>query len=162
MKKIASSEEFSICSIADSSSSEDEQEEDSDETNIDEPRSQFDIWSSIQEEVAKKKELDHQNQGQFDIWSSIIHQKSQEITDNKPLPPPYIHPLVKRSASSLSEKSLEICTESLGSETGSEGFSSYPASESGDDDKETEQEQQERVEQSLSFAFEAMSIPKYN
>ncbi|GAY62327.1 hypothetical protein CUMW_216930 [Citrus unshiu] len=162
MKKIASSEEFSICSIADSSSSEDEEEEDSDETNIDEPRSQFDIWSSIQEEVAKKKELDHQKQGQFDIWSSIIHQKSQEITYNKPLPPPYIHPLVKRSASSLTEKSLEICTESLGSETGSEGFSSYPASESGDDDKETEQEQQERVEQSLSFAFEAMSIPKYN
>lgn len=162
MKKIASSEEFSICSIADSSSSEDEQEEDSDETNIDEPRSQFDIWSSIQEEVAKKKELDHQKQGQFDIWSSIIHQKSQEITDNKPLPPPYIHPLVKKSASSLTEKSLEICTESLGSETGSDGFSSYPASESGDDDKETEQEQQERVEQSLSFAFEAMSIPKYN
>lgn len=162
MKKIATSEEFSICSIADSSSSEDEEEEDSDETNGEEPRSQFDIWSSIQEEVAKKKELDHQKQGQFDTWSSIIQQKSQEITDNKPLAPPYIHPLVKRSASSLSEKSLEICTESLGSETGSDGFSSYPASESGDDDNETEQEQQERVEQSLSFAFEATSIPRYN
>ncbi|KAK8614641.1 hypothetical protein V6N13_068438 [Hibiscus sabdariffa] len=32
----------------------------------------------------------------------------------------YVHPLVKRSASSLSETSLEMCTESLGSETGSE------------------------------------------
>ncbi|XVE77778.1 hypothetical protein DITRI_Ditri13aG0090100 [Diplodiscus trichospermus] len=32
----------------------------------------------------------------------------------------YVHPLVKRSASMLSEKSLEMCTESLGSETGSE------------------------------------------
>uniref|UniRef100_A0A803NAX0 FAF domain-containing protein n=1 Tax=Chenopodium quinoa TaxID=63459 RepID=A0A803NAX0_CHEQI len=31
----------------------------------------------------------------------------------------YIHPLVKKSASVLSEKSLEMCTESLGSETGS-------------------------------------------
>lgn len=164
MKKIASSEEFSICSITDSSSSEDdeEEEEDGDETNDDEPRGQFDIWNSIQEEVAKKKELDRQKQGQFDIWSSIIQQKSQEITGSKPLAPPYIHPLVKRSASSLNEKSLEICTESLGSETGSDGFSSYPSSESGDDDKETEQEQQERVEQSLSFPFEAMSIPKYN
>ncbi|XWS46814.1 hypothetical protein CRYUN_Cryun14cG0100800 [Craigia yunnanensis] len=32
----------------------------------------------------------------------------------------YVHPLVKRSASTLSEKSLEMCTESLGCETGSE------------------------------------------
>ncbi|KAK8654278.1 hypothetical protein V6N13_128249 [Hibiscus sabdariffa] len=32
----------------------------------------------------------------------------------------YVHPLVKRSASTLSEKSLDMCTESLGSETGSE------------------------------------------
>lgn len=31
----------------------------------------------------------------------------------------YVHPLVKRSASSLSTRSLEMCTESLGSETGS-------------------------------------------
>ncbi|RDX82705.1 Protein FANTASTIC FOUR 2, partial [Mucuna pruriens] len=39
----------------------------------------------------------------------------------------YIHPIVKRSSSILSEKSLEMCTESLGSETGSN------ASESGDE-----------------------------
>ncbi|MBA0736433.1 hypothetical protein Gogos_009989 [Gossypium gossypioides] len=32
----------------------------------------------------------------------------------------YVHPLVKRSASILSEKSLEMCTERLGSETGSD------------------------------------------
>ncbi|KAK8693901.1 hypothetical protein V6N13_071468 [Hibiscus sabdariffa] len=32
----------------------------------------------------------------------------------------YVHPLVKRSGSRLSEKSLEMCTERLGSETGSE------------------------------------------
>ncbi|GLT52742.1 hypothetical protein SLA2020_260640 [Shorea laevis] len=31
----------------------------------------------------------------------------------------YVHPTVKRSASMLSNKSLEMCTESLGSETGS-------------------------------------------
>eukprot|EP00261_Vitis_vinifera_P008668 XP_002277799.3 PREDICTED: protein FANTASTIC FOUR 3 [Vitis vinifera] len=30
----------------------------------------------------------------------------------------YVHPLVKRSASTLSDKSLEMCTEDLGSETG--------------------------------------------
>ncbi|KAL2320944.1 hypothetical protein Fmac_029913 [Flemingia macrophylla] len=34
---------------------------------------------------------------------------------------PYVHPAVKRSSSFLSEKSLEMCTESLGSETGSNG-----------------------------------------
>ncbi|KAD3338240.1 hypothetical protein R6Q59_027084 [Mikania micrantha] len=39
----------------------------------------------------------------------------------------YVHPMVKRSASTLSTKSLEMCTESLGSETGSDG------SESGDE-----------------------------
>lgn len=32
----------------------------------------------------------------------------------------YIHPLVKKSSAKLSDKSLEMCTESLGSETGSD------------------------------------------
>ncbi|KAJ0236212.1 Protein FANTASTIC FOUR 2 [Hirschfeldia incana] len=32
----------------------------------------------------------------------------------------YVHPVEKRSVSKLSEKSLEMCTESLGAETGSE------------------------------------------
>ncbi|MCD9558853.1 hypothetical protein HAX54_016481 [Datura stramonium] len=32
----------------------------------------------------------------------------------------YVHPLVKRSSTTLSTKSLEMCTESLGSETGSD------------------------------------------
>ncbi|EXB55002.1 hypothetical protein L484_007333 [Morus notabilis] len=31
----------------------------------------------------------------------------------------YVHPLVKRSSSALSQKSLELCTENLGNETGS-------------------------------------------
>lgn len=34
----------------------------------------------------------------------------------------YVHPLIRRSASVMSEKSLEMCTESLGSETGSGDF----------------------------------------
>ncbi|KAE8699508.1 Mitochondrial Rho GTPase [Hibiscus syriacus] len=33
----------------------------------------------------------------------------------------YVHPLLKRSGSRLSDESLEMCTEQLGSETGSEG-----------------------------------------
>ncbi|KAI3829673.1 hypothetical protein L1987_03801 [Smallanthus sonchifolius] len=41
--------------------------------------------------------------------------KNLEVNDDV-----YVHPMVKRSASALSTKSLEMCTESLGSETGSE------------------------------------------
>ncbi|XP_054799954.1 protein FANTASTIC FOUR 2 [Prosopis cineraria] len=48
-------------------------------------------------------------------------------TDKSEAEKTYIHPLVKRSSSSLSAKSLEMCTESLGCETGSNG------SESSDD-----------------------------
>ncbi|KAJ0021392.1 hypothetical protein Pint_31647 [Pistacia integerrima] len=166
MKKIASSKEFSISSIIDSSSSEGEEEDT--ET---EQQSQLDFWSSIQEEVYEKKEVD-EKPGQFDIWSSIISQKAQDAS-NKSLPPPYVHPLVKRSASSLSEKSLEICTESLGSETGSDGFSSYPSSETGDtdDDKEMDQEQplqqpqeeeEEEERMTQNFDVKEVLVPKFN
>jgi DnaJ family protein C protein 8 len=92
------------------------------------------------------------------VWSSILSQKAKE--DSKDVQP-YVHPLVKRSASSLSEKSLEICTESLGSETGCDGFSSYPPSEIGDAEDEKEEEQlQERVTQ--KFDMEDLRAAKYN
>lgn len=88
----------------------------------------------------EKDGVRRQGQGQADVWSSILMQKAEE--DATKLPPPYVHPLVKKSASSLlSEKSLEVCTESLGSETGSDGFSSYTSSEAGDVDEEKEEEQ---------------------
>ncbi|EOY33280.1 Chaperone DnaJ-domain superfamily protein [Theobroma cacao] len=161
LKKIASSEEFPF-SIIDSSS--EGGEEDYEERKDTEARGQFDIWTSIQQEK-NKKELE--KPGQFDMWTSIISEKAQEDS-SKPLTPPYIHPLVKRSASSLSEKSLEICTESLGSETGSDGFSSYPPSETGDmeedkeEDQELQQQKQERVAQLNSFDGEEPRIVKYN
>ncbi|KAK7378354.1 hypothetical protein VNO80_03793 [Phaseolus coccineus] len=52
-------------------------------------------------------------------WS--ILQIPSQSTDyhNKTEDSVYVHPTVKRSSSILSEKSLEMCTESLGSETGS-------------------------------------------
>ncbi|KAM7522619.1 hypothetical protein LguiA_012521 [Lonicera macranthoides] len=79
-------------------------------------------------------------QGHADVWSSILMQKAEE--DPTKLLPLYVHPLVKKTASSLlSEKSLEVCTESLGSETGSDGFSSYSSSEAGDVDEEKEKEE---------------------
>ncbi|GMJ10649.1 enhancer of aba co-receptor 1 [Hibiscus trionum] len=93
--------------------------------------SQFDIWASIQQ---KKKEVE--NGGQLDMWSSIVSQKAEEETLK--CSPPYIHPLVKRSGSCLSEKSLEICTESLGSETGFDGFSL----ETGDMEEDKQEDQQ--------------------
>ncbi|KAF8064778.1 hypothetical protein N665_1167s0010 [Sinapis alba] len=88
-----------------------------------ESRSGFDIWAQIQQD--KSKEPD-----QTDVWSSILSDKKKktESSSNDTVPPPYVHPLMKR-ASSLSEKSLEICTESLGSETGCEGFSSFADAE---------------------------------
>ncbi|GMN46905.1 hypothetical protein TIFTF001_016083 [Ficus carica] len=143
MKKIASSEELSLPALNSFSSSDEEEEEEED---MNRP-GQFDIWNTIQEEKKKKKSENEKLSGEFDIWSSIISQKENGIESSKSLPPPYIHPLVKRSTSSLSEKSLQICTESLGSETGSDGFSSYPSSESSSDaeadQKEVEEEEEE-------------------
>src|SRR5262249_8143720 len=117
------------------------------------------IWSSIQKDKNKESE----KPGAFGIWSSIISQKTNEDASKSPLPPPYIHPLVKRSQSSLSGKSLEICTESLGSETGSDGFSSYPPSETGEaeEDKEEEETEKEKV-QAYHEAEEDFAVPKYN
>ncbi|CAK7347379.1 unnamed protein product [Dovyalis caffra] len=68
------------------------------------------------------------------------------LFDGSALIPMFVIGTLARSTSSLSEKSLEICTESLGSETGSDGFTSYPSSETGDTEEDKEEEQrQERV-----------------
>ncbi|OEL17777.1 hypothetical protein BAE44_0021204 [Dichanthelium oligosanthes] len=57
-----------------------------------------------------------------DIWNMIQAQRPPHAAP-KQAQAPYVHPLVRRSSSLLTQKSLEICTESLGSETGSDGFS---------------------------------------
>lgn len=166
LKKIASSRELSV-SLADSSSSSEGEEDYGEGKEQLLGRGQFHIWSSIQEEKKQKKELE--KPGQFDIWSAIVSQKADEDS-SKPLPPPYIHPLVKRSASSLSEKSLEVCTESLGSETGSDGFSSYPPSETGDVEEDKEEEEEEEPQQlqedlkvdTQSFGREEWRVGKYH
>ncbi|KAE8692987.1 U-box domain-containing protein 23 [Hibiscus syriacus] len=120
LKKSPSSQEFPV------SSSFLEGEDD-----VESP-SQFDTWALIEQKKTKEVE----NQGRFNIWSSIVSQKAEE--ESVKSSPPYIHPLVKRSASCLSEKSLEICTESLGSETGSDGFSS----ETGEMEEDKQEDQQ--------------------
>ncbi|XP_051134620.1 protein FAF-like, chloroplastic [Andrographis paniculata] len=109
MKKVVSSEELAKLPLSvDSSSSSSEGEEEFEK-----------VRRRLSEKPAPPLE---------DVWSSIMmSQKRKEC----PLPPPYVHPLVKRASSSLSEKSLEICTESLGSETGSDCFSAYCSSDEG-------------------------------
>ncbi|KAJ4971463.1 hypothetical protein NE237_004562 [Protea cynaroides] len=142
LKKIPSSESFPVISSDSSSSSSSEGEED---------ERQFDNWSSIfkskDEEQQKKGDLERP--GLSDIWGSILSQKSGD--SSKSSSAPYIHPLMKRSKSLLSQKSLEVCTESLGSETGSEGFSSYPSSETSNfEDKSAEEEQSTKETEELS------------
>ncbi|KAI3973729.1 hypothetical protein MKX01_031149 [Papaver californicum] len=90
------------------------------------------------QDVEPKNDFAQQKQqpGQIDIWCSILIQKPSS------LPPPYVHPLVKKSKSCLSLKSLEICTENLGSESGSDG---YPHSDISLSDTEEEHEEIEQV-----------------
>ncbi|GFZ17733.1 FANTASTIC four-like protein [Actinidia rufa] len=148
MKKISSSQELAI-SISESSSSSEEEEDESDGRN--------EVWRSIQ---AQKKEVE--KTGQVSVWGSILSQKANE--DSSKVPPPYVHPLVKRSSSSLSEKSLQICTESLGSETGSDGFSSYAPSETGDveEDKEAQPPQPQQENEWPSFVkYNFSTIEKF-
>lgn len=82
------------------------------------------------------QELPHSNSkltsDPMDIWSSILNQKNKDEASQLKTPP-YIHPLVKKSKSYLNQKSLEMCTESLGSETGSDWFSSSYTSSSSED-----------------------------
>ncbi|KAK1292912.1 hypothetical protein QJS10_CPB17g00796 [Acorus calamus] len=91
-------------------------------------------------------EEEEKEMGQSDIWNSILKKKKKEV-DDPLLLAPYIHPLERRSSFGclMSQKSLEICTESLGSETGTDCFTSSdefdfdffnspPSSEAGDDE----------------------------
>jgi Fantastic Four meristem regulator len=79
---------------------------------------------------------------QADTWAAI-----QSVFDastpkiSKELLIPFVHPLSRRSSQLMSQKSLKICTENLGSETGSEfssDESSYFFSDSDSDESEFE------------------------
>ncbi|KAK9280824.1 hypothetical protein L1049_003713 [Liquidambar formosana] len=79
-------------------------------------------------ENKKNKNIIDEN-GDLGGWSFIqsltnTSDNSKEEVENEKV---YVHPMVKRSSSMLSKKSLEMCTESLGCETGSD------ISESSDD-----------------------------
>ncbi|GAA0167124.1 hypothetical protein LIER_22127 [Lithospermum erythrorhizon] len=147
MKRIASSEALAA------SSSEGDDEED-----LNNMPDHDDIWRSIQSQKEKKEEVINNPTQLNSVWSSILSEKpNNEANNNLEIPPPYVHPLVKKS-STLNEKSLEICTESLGSETGSDDFS-YPNSEAEDD---KQQKHQENEPQMQNYSFEEVKVAKYN
>ncbi|KAK3151109.1 hypothetical protein QOZ80_3AG0241850 [Eleusine coracana subsp. coracana] len=77
-----------------------------------------------------------------DIWNMIQAQKPAPKQQPAQAAAAYVHPLVRRSSSLLTQKSLEICTESLGSETGSDGFSDAATDRgsSSDDDERAEED----------------------
>ncbi|KAK4774827.1 hypothetical protein SAY86_009762 [Trapa natans] len=148
VKKISSSHEL-LASINDDSSSTSSSDDDVDE----DEKERLELWRSIT--GAKMEENREQvKANEFTNWASILSQKGD---NSKPLPPPYVHPLVKRSASSMSDKSLQICTESLGSETGSDGFSSYPSSEA--DDAEDDRAEESPKQQALGDQEHEYALP---
>ncbi|GJZ68262.1 FANTASTIC FOUR 1-like protein [Tanacetum coccineum] len=74
---------------------------------------------------------------------SLNYIKSEEV---------YVHPMVKRSASALSSVSLEMCTESLGTETGSD------VSESSDEFTLEEREKYRSLMRSKARAFDRKMV----
>ncbi|KAF3436304.1 hypothetical protein FNV43_RR23396 [Rhamnella rubrinervis] len=79
--------------------------------------SNFDPLEESQNELkntSSSNKLDANNGG----WSFL--QALSNTSESGKTEKVYVHPLVKRSSSLLSKESLEMCTESLGSETGSD------------------------------------------
>ncbi|URE12292.1 hypothetical protein MUK42_23623 [Musa troglodytarum] len=78
-------------------------------------------YRSEEDRPMVQEESDDELPGQFDIWTAIQSQKAAAAA----VPATYVHPLMRRSSSLLSRESLDMCTENLGSETGSGDFSSF-------------------------------------
>ncbi|KAI3897953.1 hypothetical protein MKX03_027180 [Papaver bracteatum] len=113
--------------------------------------SAVDMSKIYDQDVERKNNFVQQQPGQLDIWCSILTQNSSS------LPPPYVHPLVKQSKSCLSLKSLEICTENLGSESGSDG---YPHSDISLSDTEEEDKEEAAIEQIVEERSEVVKFDK--
>ncbi|KAK8969630.1 hypothetical protein KSP40_PGU018564 [Platanthera guangdongensis] len=106
-------------------------------------------------------EEEDEQQQMLDIWSSI-----QKNNENIMVAPPsslYVHPLVRQSSSLMSQNSLEICTESLGSETGSYEFSGDELMDSPfRDETEDEEEEVEEEEEYQEMERNDLSNVKYH
>ncbi|XP_057507942.1 protein FANTASTIC FOUR 2-like [Actinidia eriantha] len=74
------------------------------------------LQSCLEPSVLRQKDVEFRSFIQ--ALTNISHNQNELMTEKEKV---YVHPLSRRSSSStLSMKSLEMCTESLGSETGSE------------------------------------------
>ncbi|KAG4385946.1 hypothetical protein AAZX31_12G178800 [Glycine max] len=157
MKKNASSEELSHSSLTKSTVSDYSSSLSDEDYSEKMKQNRFQIRNTIQKEHHEDNKPRH-----VDVWSSILAQKANEET-SKLTTTPYVHPLVRKSKSCLSEKSLEICTESLGSETGSDGVSSYSPSETEDSEGEKKNVEEEEAEESVQITHEEdFQVPKCN
>lgn len=79
-------------------------------------------WLRPVETYKKPEVVVDDRPAQLDVWNAI--QAADVDKAAKKASKPYVHPLVRRSSSLMSQKSLEVCTESLGNETGSGDFTS--------------------------------------
>ncbi|PWA55472.1 the fantastic four family [Artemisia annua] len=96
----------------------------------------LEVNSNNGESVSKKKG--------WTTFLSVLEKPSSNHVKNEEV---YVHPMVKRSASALSSMSLEMCTESLGAETGSD------VSESSDEFTLEEREKYRSLMRSKARAF---------
>nr|GMD12721.1 protein FAF-like, chloroplastic [Ipomoea batatas] len=129
---------------------------------------QDEVWKAIQAQK-QQGDGDHTNNKAPPIrstvsWSAILLSDDQKVV-LQDSPPPYIHPLLKKSSSCcLSKHSLQICTESLGSETGSDSSSfppPLPSLANSSVQLRSHQEGEGEVEGSR-LILEAVSIPQRN
>ncbi|XP_031276632.1 protein FANTASTIC FOUR 3-like [Pistacia vera] len=99
-------------------------------------------------------------------WSSIQTISNGSQLGSSKENTTYVHPQVKRSMSALSEKSLKLCTESLGSETGTEiiednifSLSSSSSSSGENYPNSSTREQQEPLQLSVAKKASSRSFP---
>lgn len=114
---------------------------------------QDEVWKAIQAQK-QQGDGDHTNNKAPPIrstvsWSAILLSDDQKVV-LQDSPPPYIHPLLKKSSSCcLSKHSLQICTESLGSETGSDCLSSHDSDHIQNEVQDNKQAHEEEEEEDI-------------
>lgn len=107
-------------------------------------------------ELFKPEPLADDRPAQVDIWNAIqadVDNKASDHGAKKASSKPY----VRRSSSSsrlMSQRSLEICTESLGSETGSDGFS-----DAGTDRQDSDDDEHASEEAAANLKMPARAFP---
>jgi hypothetical protein len=79
-------------------------------------------WLPPVETYKKPEVVVDDRPAQVDVWNAI--QAADVDRAAKKASKPYVHPLVRHSSSLMSQRSLEVCTESLGNESGSGDFTS--------------------------------------